>query len=151
MNIGVSRRALGFGLFSMLLVACGSSDDKPADPNCGTEQAPTRVEIKNVSPMFGASVANANIVESFTLVGQHLELSPSFLLPAAHTAGKTVPTPSQWTLSISGADTVYTSEPLSWEKAPAHVEVDPSGLMQAPDHCVYSLQTPIFEYDVTEP
>ncbi|HET7544960.1 MAG TPA: hypothetical protein VFK05_34075 [Polyangiaceae bacterium] len=145
-------RGLGFGLFSILLVACGGSDDKPAaNPDCGTVQAPTQLETKNVSPSPGSSVPNASIVQTFTIVGRHLQISPSFQLPASHTAGKTIPTPSQWTISVSGPDTVYTSEPLTWEKAPAHVEIDASGLMATSDGCVFLLPSPLFEYDITEP
>ena len=151
MNIGVLNRVFGLGLFSILLVACGGSDDEPA-ANCGTTQSPKLIEIKDVSPALDASVPNASIVQKFTLVGQHLQLKdPSFVLPAAHTAGKTIPTPSQWTLSVSGADTVYTSAPLSWENAPAHVEVESSGLLSTPDGCVWTLPKQIFKYDVTVP
>src|SRR6188768_980851 len=38
MNIGVLNRVFGLGLFSILLVACGGSDDEPA-ANCGTTQS----------------------------------------------------------------------------------------------------------------
>lgn len=152
MNIGVVSRALGCGLFSIVLLACGGSDgsDTPKT-NCGTVQAPTPLELKNVSPAAGASVANSGIVQTFTIVGKRLQISPSFALPAAHTAGQPIPTPTTWTLTLDGDDTVYTSQPMSWTTAPAHVEIDASGLQQTQDGCVFALPKPIFAYDITAP
>lgn len=132
----------------LVAAACGGSDEKPS---CGTEQAPTAIEIKDVSPAVGASVPNAAIVQRFTLVGRLLQITPSFLLPAAHTAGQTVPTPVQWSIAVSGADTVYTSEPISWQNAPAHVEADSNAPLKTSDGCIFALPKQIFEYDVTTP
>ena len=108
MNIGVVNRALGCGLLSIAVVACGGSDD-PAKPNCGTAQAPTPLELKDISPAVDASVMNSDIVQTFTIVDRHLQIDPSFVLPAAHTAGQPIPSPTQWSIGVSGADTVYTS------------------------------------------
>ncbi len=146
MNLGVSNRALGAFACSLLLVACGGSDA----PTCGTGQTSTQLEVKGVSPALDATVTNANIVETFTIVGQRLKFSAPFVASAAHTAGQMMPTPTQWTLSF-GTDTVYTSEPFSWEKAPAHVELDSRAVLQTTDGCLWSLPTTIFRYDVTAP
>ena len=35
--------------------------------------------------------------------------------------------------------------------APAHVELNPPGLLQTSDGCVLTLPTPTFSYDVTAP
>jgi hypothetical protein len=145
MNIGVVNRVVGCGLVSFVALSCGGSDE----PACGTVQAPKLIAIKDVSPAIGASVPNSAIVHSFTIVGQLLQLNLGLGLPPAHTAGQSVPAQMGWTVTPSGSDMVYRSEPLSWEKAPAHVEVDSSKLYETPDHCVSALPTPLFQYDIT--
>jgi hypothetical protein len=149
MNNGVMIRVALCGLLGLAATGCGS-DSKDA-PNCGTAQSPMAIALKDVSPAPGASLPNSAIVERFTIVGQHLQIQADFGLPAAHTAGQTVPTPVRWTYAVSGADTVYTSEPFAWQNAPAHVEVDSLGLLQTPDGCVSALPNQIFNYDVTTP
>jgi hypothetical protein len=150
MNIGVVSRLVVCGLLGIVAVSCGSSDTKDT-PNCGTAQAPMAIELKDVSPALGASVPNSAIVQRFTLVGKHLQIDPSFGLPAAHTAGQSTPALVHWTITLSGADTVYTSEPFAWQNAPAHVELDSVGLLQTPDGCISALPTQIFQYDITAP
>jgi hypothetical protein len=150
MNNGVMARVVVCGLLGVVAVGCGSSDTKDT-PNCGTAQAPMAIAIKDVSPTVGASVPNSAIVERFTIVGRHLQIDASFGLPAAHTAGQSVPTLVHWTYAVSGADTVYTSEPFAWQNAPAHVEVDSAGLLQTSDGCISALPNQIFQYDVTAP
>jgi hypothetical protein len=150
MNIGVVNRVLGCGLLSLVLAACGGSDD-PVKPNCGTAQAPTAIELEDVSPAVDASLPNAGIVQTFTIVGRHLQIKPTFVLPAAHTAGQPVPSTTQWSLSVVGDDTVYTSTPFSWQNAPAHVEIDSSNLLQTSDGCILALPKQLFKYDVTAP
>jgi len=150
MHIGVVNRALGCGLLGIALVACGGSDAQPT-ANCGTAQQPMAIEIKDVSPGAGASVKNSAIVQSFTIVGRHLQIESNFGLPAAHTAGQSMPTPMHWAIAASGADTVYTSEPFSWQNAPAHVEIDSAGLLQTSDGCISALPEQLFEYDITAP
>ena len=145
MKIGVNGRALGAVMVSLLLAACGNDA-----PVCGSAEAPTRLDIKDVSPALDATVTNADIVETFTIVGQRVKFYSPLAFPGTHTAGQMIPTPTQWTLSY-GADTVYTSEPFSWEKAPAHVEVDSRAVLYTTDDCAWSLPTTIFRYDVTEP
>jgi hypothetical protein len=149
MNIGVLNRVVGCGLLGLLALACSGSDDPP---DCGTAAAPKPIVIKDVSPAFGASVPNSGIVQSFTIVGQHLQLDLGFSLPPAHTAGQSVPAPMHWSITTSGADTVYTSEPFSWQAAPpAHVEVYPSSAFQTADGCILGLPKPLFQYDITAP
>jgi len=145
------NRTLGCALLSVIIAGCGASDDTEK-PNCGTVDAPMAIELKDISPAAGASVPNSGIVETFTIVGRHLQLTtPTFALPPAHTAGQPVPATTEWSFALSGADTVYTSQPLSWEHAPAHVEMDSYGLLETSDHCISALPKKIFEYDVTAP
>ena len=150
MNIGVAKQALGYGLLAVVVVACGGSDD-PVKSNCGTAQAPVAIELKDVSPALGVTVPNSAIVQTFTIVGRHLQIDPSFGLPAAHTAGQPVPSPTQWSLSVSGADTVYTSMPFNWLMAPAHVEIDSAGLQKTSDGCFLALPKQLFQYDISAP
>ena len=127
-------------------LGCGSSD-----ASCGTASAPDRLTVTNVAPASGASLANAGIVQTFTIAGRHLQIEPSFALAATHTAGISSPNPVHWTIALSGADTLYTSEPITWATAPAHVELNPPGLLQTSDGCVLTLPTPTFSYDVSAP
>ncbi len=147
MKIGVVSRIVGCGLLGLVALACGGSDDE----SCGTAAAPKPITIKDVSPAYGASVPNSAIVQSFTIAGQHLQLDLGFSLPPAHTAGQSVPAPMHWSITTSGADTVYTSEPFSWQTAPAHVEVYPSSAFKTADGCILGLPKPLFQYDITAP
>ncbi|HEX3853415.1 MAG TPA: hypothetical protein VHW01_20765 [Polyangiaceae bacterium] len=129
-----------------------SSSDKNGASDCGSAANPMVFEVKDVSPAIGASVPNSNIVQTFTIVGQHLEFGPDFALPALHTAGTSTPNPITWSLAVSGADTVFTSMPISWATAPGHVELDPgSPVEDTTTSCVWTLPTPTFSYDVTAP
>lgn len=149
MWVGSSGR---FGMLvgcALAIWGCSSSDAKPS---CGTASAPDELTIGNVQPARGSSVPNTAIVQSFTLVGRHLELTPNFKLAATHTAGNTTPTLVHWTITLSGADTVYTSEPITWATAPGHVELDPASLLDdTSSGCILTLPTPTFSYDVTAP
>lgn len=151
MNIGAVTRALGCGLLSVVTSACGGSDGDAPKANCGTTQAPTALEITNVSPTVDASVPNSGIVQTFTVVGHLLQFTPNLALTSAHTAGQPTPTPTKWIVSVNGADTVYTSEPISWTSAPAHVELDSLNMLKTADGCVFALPTQMFKYDVTQP
>jgi len=148
MKIGVMGWALGCGL-SLATAGCGGSDDADK-PSCGTVQEPVAIELKDISPAAGASVKNSAIVETFTIVGRHLQIPTTFALPAAHTAGQPVPSPTQWSVAVSGADTVYTSEPLSWQNV-GHVELDSYGQLATSDGCILALPAKMFEYDATPP
>jgi hypothetical protein len=132
---------------ALATLGCGS--DGPA---CGTVSTPDSLKISSVQPAVGSSVPNSGIVESFTIVGRHLSIEPSFKLGAGHTAGVTTPNPSNWALAYSGEDTVYTSQAITWATAPGHVELDPPGVLKdTSTGCVLTLPTPTFSYDVTAP
>jgi hypothetical protein len=63
-----------------------------------------------------------------------------------------VPDPVGWTVALSGADTVYTSEPITWQTAPGHVELDPPNAFEdTTTRCVWALPTPTFSYDISAP
>jgi len=134
----------------MIAVGCGGSDDDPK-PTCGTVEAPMPLEIASISPAAGSSVKNADIVETFTVVGQYLQFNPTFQLAADHTAGQPVPSPTTWTITVNGADTVYTSAPIAWQNAPGHVDLESAGLLKTSAGCVLSLPKQMFSYDVTAP
>jgi hypothetical protein len=123
-----------------------------ATADCGSVSAPKLFTLSGVSPAAGSSVPNSAIVQTFTIDGTHLEIMPTFALMAAHTAGKSSPDPVGWFVSLSGADTLYTSQPITWQTAPGHVELDPPGMVEdTTTHCVWVLPTPTFSYDVTAP
>lgn len=146
-------------VMGLVATGCGSSDDDDnqetgphmgaATADCGTVQQPLVFTLKDVKPAPGTSVPNANIVQSFTIVGKLLQLQPTFVFSAAHTAGAATPSPIVWTITVSGGDTVYTSQPISWAAAPAHVELNPPGEVATKDGCVSTLPTPTFSYDLT--
>ncbi len=123
-----------------------------ATPTCGSASEPKLLTLTGVKPAAGFSVPNLGIVQSFTIVGMHLEILPTFALMAAHTAGSPAPNPVAWTVAGVGADTLYTSQPVTWATAPGHVELGPLGLLEdMTTHCVWVLPTPTFSYDVTAP
>jgi hypothetical protein len=123
-----------------------------ATADCGSASEPKMLALSGVTPAVGSSVPNAAIVQSFTIVGMHFAITPSFALMAAHTAGQPTPSPVVWSVTASGADTVYTSQPVTWQTAPGHVELDPPGLLvDTTTNCVWVLPTPTFSYDVTAP
>lgn len=117
---------------------------------CGTVQEPLELTLTGVLPARGSSVPNTGIVQSFTIVGRRLKIEPVFARSAAHTAGSTVPDPVVWSFAAAGADTVYTSSPMSWQTA-GHVELTPPGLLVTTDGCVSVLPSPVFSYDVSAP
>lgn len=135
----------------LLAIGCGSTSD--TKPDCGTAAAPMTFTLKGVSPAVGSSVPNSNIVQSFTIAGQLVQLTPTFVLaPPLHTAGAPAPSPIGWTITVSGEDTVYTSQPISWATAPGHVELEPNAPVQVQSTgCVWTLPMPTFSYDVTSP
>ena len=157
MNQRYAGWVLGCGLLGLVAMGCGSSDTESgpkmgaATADCGTVQEPLVLTLKDVKPAPGSSLANANIVQSFTIVGKLLKIQPSFVFAAAHTAGAAVPPTVSWTIAASGSDTVYTSLPMSWTTAPGHVELNPPGLLETPDHCVSVLPAPTFSYELTAP
>ena len=142
----------------LVAVGCGGSDGNSgpspkmgaATADCGTVQEPLTLTLKDVTPAAGATLANQEIIESFTIVGKLLKIDPTLAQGATHSAGHASPLPIPWTYTPSGSDTVYTSAPITWEKV-GHVELDPPGLLVLSDGCVSILPTPTFNYDVTAP
>ncbi len=161
MEQGYVGWVVGCAVLGLVAVGCGSGDDdsdqekepKMGTPTagCGTVQEPLVLTLKDVKPAAGTSVPNADIVQTFTIVGKLLELRPAFAAGATHTVGTSVPTALTWTLAASGGDSVYTSQPMSWTSTSGHVELDPPGLLATDDGCVSVLPTPTFSYDVTAP
>jgi len=146
----------------LMVVGCGSTDGSakgtpgpnmgPATAECGSVSQPHEFEITNLTPALGSSVPNVNIVQTFTIANKLIQVPANgFARPAAHTAGASIPAITTWTFGPSGADTVYTSAPLSWTTAPGHVQIDPAGLIVTTDGCVFALPNPLFSYDITAP
>jgi hypothetical protein len=133
-------------LTALSALGCSSSSDSKS---CATGSTPTQYQISNLSPAVGSSVANTGTALSFTIVGELVDLSPSFSPTAAHTAGAGMPNPLTWTLAPSGKDSVYTSEPITWAVAPAHVELSVAGEFQTADGCLSEFPSPLFSYDIT--
>jgi hypothetical protein len=133
-------------LSALSSVGCSSSSDSKS---CATGSTPTQYQISNLSPAVGSSVPNTGNVLSFTIVGELVELMPTFGPTAAHTAGAGMPNPLTWTLTASGKDSVYTSQPITWAKAPAHVELSVAGEFQTADGCFSDFPSPLFSYDIT--
>jgi hypothetical protein len=159
MKQGRVNWALGCGLLGLLAAGCGSSDDPkgPPGPNmgaatadCGSVSQPHALTLKDVKPAAGTSVPNANIVQSFTIVGKLLKLDPAFARSGAHTAGASIPATTSWTYGPSGSDTLYATLPMAWT-TPGHVELTTTGLFVEASGCVDALPNPMFSYDVTAP
>lgn len=147
---------LGTSLIAWAMAGCGSgSGTETTQPNmtatadCGSITQPKQLTISGLFPAIGSTVPNAGIVETFTIVGKLLQIPPSFYENAPHTAGKSIPETVGWTPTISGSDTVYTSQPISWTTT-AHVELDPP-LLVTTDQCVWTLPTPVFSYNLSTP
>jgi hypothetical protein len=157
--VRISRGVLGAGawgvcvLAALAAVGCGSSDSSSAKA-CGTQLNPSEFKVSNVTPALGATVPNSGIVQSFTIDGELIQLTPNFGAAAAHTAGDSTPNPVVWmaTVSASGKDAVYTSEPITWATAPGHVELNIGGLFQnTTTGCVSRFPGPMYSYDITAP
>lgn len=159
MRQGVAGRLGLVVLGGLALAGCGSGSSSDSGPNmtatatCGSESAPKLLTLTGVSPAAGSSVPNSAIVQTFTIVGMHLAITPTFALMAAHTAGQPTPSPVEWQVSFPpSGDTLYTAQPVTWQTAPGHVELDPPGLLEdTTTHCVSVLPSPTFSYDVTAP
>ena len=147
-----SLKSLGFGALGVALAlattACGEEDE----PTCGTVDEPLVLELVDVTPADGSSVANSAIVHGFTIVGfDALIRDFSFAKSTLHTAGDPTPATFSITATALADDEVrYEFAPLAWSVAPAHVELVAAALYRK-DECVYSLLPPIFRYDVTAP
>jgi hypothetical protein len=115
---------------------------------------PAQFTVSNVLPARGSTVPNSAIMQSFTIVGQLIELTPNFgAVAGMHTAGDRIPTTVTWTVTPSGKDSVYTADPpVTWTTAPGHVELAIGGLFQnQTTGCVSEFPAPLYSYDVTAP
>ena len=150
---GAWIRCVVVGLGASFALACGGGDDGGGDSNekdCGTASDPDPFVIANVEPAVGASVPNTGIVHRFKIVGTLYVDTLQTLLVAAHTAGTPTGNP-MWTITNDGDGALYTSSPITWTTAPAHVEVDFAGGYAAPDGCVFAFPSPMFSYELTAP
>jgi hypothetical protein len=138
------------------LTACGGSgddDDAAKDtPQCPTSGTMT-IDLTNVTPDYGSSVPNGAVAHSYQTVGLDAHFKDIELVTLAnHTAGKIpafVPTATPVARTGgAGFDYVYTFT-LTWPTA-GHVAVaDPALYQSSGDGCVYTLPSPLFEYDIT--
>jgi hypothetical protein len=132
------------------VLGCGSSDDKSSANDCGTILSPNEFTVIDVQPAAGSSVPNSNIVHTFTIKGQHIEVAMNLGMASEHTAGDPTPALSfSFSASASGNDSIYTSAPVTWAM-PGHVELNEGGVQTNPaSGCVSVLPNPLFSYDVT--
>jgi hypothetical protein len=144
-------REIGCSFAILLLVGCsggdGGDDDKP---NCGTAAAPVELQLVDIQPARGSSVANDAIVHSYTVVGIRALFEPDFVLPAAHTAGAPDTPQLLVTPQAQGDDVTYTLAPLRWTSAPANVVIEAKSLQQTSDGCIYRFPSPLFSYSITQ-
>lgn len=129
----------------LLLAGCSGSS---SDIICGGAAAPAELHLSGVTPELGAVAANADIVHSFSVLDNVGFEKLMLAYAPAHTAGASDPA-----LSFQpGAGTnTYTAAAVTWETAPAHVELDSEAIYQTPDGCAYRLPTPLFSYDLDAP
>lgn len=129
----------------LLLAGCSGSS---SDIICGGAAAPAELHLSGVTPELGSVAANADIVHSFSVLDNVGFEKLMLAYAPAHTAGASDPA-----LSFQpGAGTnTYTAAAVTWETAPAHVELDSEAIYQTPDGCAYRLPTPLFSYDLDAP
>lgn len=152
---GPSHPAKSAGLRALTvcfaLTACGGGGDGD-ERTCGTIDEPLLLELTDLVPADGASVANADVVQGFTVRGLDALIDEfAFAKSSLHTAGD--PTPGSFSITPSAVadDAVrYDFAPLSWDEAPSHVELVTAAVYRSGE-CVYALPTPLFRYDVTAP
>jgi hypothetical protein len=126
-----------------LLAGCSPSG---TDVICGGVGAPAELHVGNVTPELGSTVVNDAIVHSFSVLDNVAFDDLALSLAPAHTAGASEPALSfEYVLSTT---TDYTASAVTWETAPAHVELDSDAIYRTPDGCAYRLPTPLFSYDL---
>ncbi len=128
----------------LLLAGCSGSS---SDIVCGGVGAPTELHVGNVTPELGSTVVNDDIVHSFSVLDDIAFDDMALTLAPAHTAGASDPALS-FEYEISTTTTDYTAAAVTWETAPAHVELNSDAIYQTPDGCAYRLPTPLFAYDL---
>jgi hypothetical protein len=134
-------------LFLATLGGCGDSDQSDG---CGTESNPTVLTVADRIPAIDASVANGNILHSFTVKEAPITFSSITLglLAPKHTAGDATPSSLTWTAASSGKDLVWSTTVESWSTTPGHVEMVPAKGWKSDSGCYYVLPSPLFSYDV---
>jgi hypothetical protein len=130
-----------------LLAGCGPKDEGVV---CGGINQPTTITLSNLTPALGDSVPNDAIVHSFSVVDDFQFGDVVLDYPDAHTAGTANPA-LVFGYNVAEYTTDYTAAAVTWENAPAHVEIDNLLVYQTPDGCAYRLPSPLFSYDVTQP
>jgi hypothetical protein len=134
-------------LFTFAFTGCGG--ESPEQATCENLETPDLLTLRDVTPAEGSTIANEEITHSFTVVGASGTFgSLTFAFGANHDAGVPDPDALKFEPAPSGADMVYTFEPVVWEKA-GHVELVETGEYSDSTRC-YILPRPLFSYDVTE-
>jgi hypothetical protein len=135
-------------LVPALLFGCSGISD---GVNCASVNAPAELHLTNVAPALGSSVPNDAVVHTFSVQDNVAFEDIALAYLPAHTAGD--PDPALTFNYKVSADTVdYTAtDPVTWQTAPGHVEIEAPVIYQTPDGCAYQLPTPLFSYDVTAP
>lgn len=130
---------------SLLLAACGTNDPQA---DCPSVSAPGELTLASLSPALGAELPNQSIVHEFSLPNGLLIDSIALSYPAEHSAG--APNPElQFSYSVGDSTTQYTADPVEWERAPGHVEIEAPLVYQTDVGCAYRLPSPLFSYDIT--
>ena len=138
-------------LTALFLASATTGCAGPADPpGCGGIDAPALLDVSDLTPALGASVPNDTIVHSFTVSGPVGFEDIALVYPDAHTAGQPS-TALAFSYTPLGDGAAYAADPVTWETAPAHVEIDAPVVYESDDGCGYALPTPLFSYDVTPP
>ncbi len=155
----------GAAALAALLGACGGAGDQVATPGggggaggpagggtpCGTQEAPAVLELAELSPGMGETVAGQPVVHGFRVVrapGAFADMN--LLFPQAHTAGNLVESELGlgFTFRQDGEDIVYEGAPVSWERAPGHVEMRVATTFTTAEGCWYVFPAPLFSYEV---
>jgi len=144
-----ASRVFSFGAAASVCVLTACSEASPS-PSCPGLGAPTVLELSDLTPALGATVTNDAIVHSFDIVGDVTFDGLALSYPDAHTAGAADP---ELTFHHEPATTLsnFTAAAVTWETAPAHVEINSPIVYQTPEGCAYQLPAPLFSYDVTPP
>ncbi|MBN2573824.1 MAG: hypothetical protein JXP73_04600 [Deltaproteobacteria bacterium] len=136
--------------------ACGD-DTSPADGGtaageagiCGTHANPAVLELANLTPALGATVANHAIVHSFTVVRAPAQFNNFELrFGASHSAGLPTPEKPRFEMTVTGSDLLYQLTIHSWARSPGHVELVASGGYDTAAGCTWSFPSPLFSYDI---
>jgi hypothetical protein len=130
----------------LVLLGC-SGDDGPACPGISS---PTILELSDVAPAPGTSVVNEAIVHAFTVTSPIAFEDIALRLLDAHTAGAASAEPKFMFASTTDG-TRYTADAISWETAPAHVEIEAPIVYETSEGCGYALPSPLFSYDIIAP